>query len=866
MTKKIRREDYQPPIFLIPKVCLELIIRENEVEVTSTLDVEINMEHESLEYPSLILNGEDIRLISVELEGVNPLKFVATRKTLTIPFIPKKIARKFTLRIITTCSPLANLEYKGLFISDGILASHCEPEGFRRITYFLDRPDVLSIFTVSIEASKSKYPVMLASGTLLERQDVRYDTHRITWHDPFPKSCYLFAIVVGKLFCKERVITALNGNKIILQFWANELDIKDVGYALDCLHNAIQWEEKKYGLVLDLDCYKVAAIKNFPVGGMENKGLNIFSSRLICTNKDTTTDMGFLTTEGIVAHEFFHNWTGNRVACRDWFQLSLKEGLTVYRDQEFCSEQADKLSGKVCQRIQVVSAIRAIQFSEDSGSLAHSILPVSYKKIENFYTATTYIKSAEVVRMLSIIIGEVNFSKCLVSFLEKFDGKTATWNDFLDSFEKVSEVNLDDFKRWLYVKGTPRVTIHEKYSHKLMRYELVLEQSGIGRNLLHIPLVSRLVSEDEQVNGDSYSEFLINFKSKKETIVFDGITSKPLLSINRNFSAPIIIEQAVTELELLRKISLDDDGFIKWDSMHQLYSRLILSGNPLSTDALDTLKSVFVDNKFPSEFKAYFFTLPKNEYLYGIALEIDPFFIEHNKLDLYKSIAIYLEQELLYMYSTLTNSNAEFNIDLSSIGDRTLKNKCLEMLLLANSKKYLPLATRQFNDAQNLTDVYGALLPIVKYSCKGYGALLQDFYIKNKSNDKIVDMWISLHATQIPGPKIDVIHNLKGLIESGEFGINSPVRISNLLLTYFYENSLSFHDLGGAGYIFWSEYTLLLDKINPSLSAKIARVLMNWRNLKNSNKLQIEGLLRKMISEFPMSENLQEILSNMLES
>jgi len=865
MTKIIRREDYRQPIFLIPRVAIELFIGEREVQVTSTMEVTLNDEYDHSRNSSLILNGENIRLISVELDGLPAPNVLVKNNTLTISNIPKEIRNKFTVRIKTACNPNNNSQCKGLFISDGVLTSHCEPEGFRRITYFLDRPDILSVYTVTIEARKSDYPIMLAGGNLIERKDFGDHFHRITWHDPQPKSCYLFAVVLGKLFCKEREIIAFNGRKLNIQFWADEVDIKDVDYAFDCLIKAMQWEEKKYSLNFDFDCYKVVAIKNFPVGGMENKGLNIFSSRLVCTNKNTTTDSGFLTTEGIVAHEYFHNWSGNRVSCRDWFQLSLKEGLTVYRDQEFCSDQSDKFSGKVCRRIEIISAIRAIQFSEDSGVLAHSILPVSYKKIENFYSATIYIKSAEVVRMLSIILGEIKFSKCLVSFFEKFDGKTATWDDFFYSFEKVGELDLSIFKRWLYVKRTPKVTIQEKYYPKQMKYELVLEQSGIGSSLLHIPLVSRLIFEDEEINDDSHREFLINLKNKKERIVLKGITKKPLLSINRNFSSPVIIEKAKAEIDLLRTISVDDDGFIKWDSVHQLFSRLIISGEHLSAEVAYALKSIFVDQKFSSEFKAQLFTLPRNEYLYGIAIDVDPFFIEHSKLDLFKSIAINLEEELLLMYLALFKSNPEDKIDLKSIGDRALKNKCLEMLLLANKEKYLHIAVKQFNDGQNLTEVFGALQPIVKYSCKGYEELLHSFYIQNKSIDKVVDMWVSLHAIQIPGPKIDVINNIKKLIQTCEFGINNPLRLNNLLQSYFYENPISFHNPGGAGYIFWSEYTLMLDRMNPSLSAQTAKVLMNWRNFNKPNRLQIEVLLRSMISKSYISENLKEILDKMLE-
>lgn len=865
MTKSIRRQDYQPSIFLIPKVSIELLITEKVVEVTSTLEVVLNQGYNSLKIPSLRLNGENITLISVELDGLPLPTVIVESDTLIIQNIPKKIAKKFTLRIRNFVNLASNKQCTGLFISEGILASHCEPEGFRRITYFLDRPDVLSVYTVSIQGRKSDYPVMLSNGDLLNKEDIGEEFHRITWHDPQPKSCYLFAVVAGNLFCRDREFFSANGRKVMIQFWASQVDIENVDYSSDCLINAMQWEERKYGIDIDLNLYKVVAIKNFPVGGMENKGLNIFNSRLICTNKDTTTDMGFLAAEGIVAHEFFHNWTGNRVAIRDWFQLSLKEGLTVYRDQEFCTDQSKHSSGKSCRRIQVVSAIRAIQFSEDSGSLAHSILPISYKKIENFYSATVYIKSAEIVRMLSIILGDAKFSRCLVYFLKKFDGKSATWDNFFDAFEEISEENLFDLKKWLYVKGTPKIVISDKYIPDQKRYELVLEQSIIGEAVLHIPLLSKLIFDDEEINSDGHEEFLINLKSKRKKIVFEGVIKKPLLSINRNFTSPVIIEQATDEKELLKKFSLDDNEFMKWDSVHQLFSRLILSGDPLNSEVLDGLKAIFVDKNFSSEFKVQFFTLPQNEYLYSMSLEVDPFSIEHQKLDLYKRISINLEKEILSQYLQLINENTEFEIDFKSIGDRAFKNKCLEMLILVNSKKYLSLAISQYHEAKNLTDIYGALKPIVKFSCKGYEDLLQKFYDDNVNSEKIIDMWTSMHAIQLPGPDSDVIRKLNRLISSREFGIANPLRLSNLLLSYFYENPLSFHNPSGDGYVFWSECTLLLDKINPSLSTQIAKVLKNWRYLKNPNRLQIEGLLKAMIAENSTSENLQEILINMLD-
>lgn len=864
MKKSIRREGYRHPIFSIPKVSIELFIGESEIEVTSILEVTLNEGYDSSVNPSLRLDGEDIRLISVELDELPSPKIIVKNDSLTILNIPKNIANKFTLRIKTACTPASNIECKGLFFSDEILTSHCEPEGFRRITYFLDRPDILSVYTVSIEARKKDYPVLLSGGNLLDRRDVGKNFHRITWHDPQPKSCYLFAIAAGKLFSKEREFVADSGRRTKVQFWANKVDIESVDYAFDCLINAMKWEERKYGLDISMDLYKVVAIKNFPVGGMENKGLNIFSSRLVCTNKDTTTDAGFLAAEGIVAHEFFHNWTGNRVAIKDWFQLSLKEGLTVYRDQEFCSEQSADSAGQSCRRIQVVGAIRAIQFLEDSGSLAHSVLPKSYKKIENFYSATTYIKSAEIIRMLSIVLGAVTFSKCLVLFLHEFDGKPASWEDFFNSFEKISQEDLSNFKNWLYAKGTPRITISEKYSSKNQTYELALKQSGVGRDLLHIPLVTRLTFGNGEIGVNFHKDFLINLKTKKEKLVFEGVTKKPFLSINRNFSSPVVIRQAITECELLRRITFDDDLFIKWDSGFQLFSELILSKRDLSSDALHAIKAIFIDENYSCEFKAQFLTLPQNEYLYGMALEVDPFSIEQSKLNVYKSIAIFLEEELLSQYGKSINSNLEINSNNYSIGDRALKNKCLEMLLLVNKERYLPLAVQQYKGAENLTDAYGALHLMVKYSCVGYRKFMQDFYAKNISNEKNIDMWASLHAIQIPTPAIDVINNLKSLIEVDDFGISNPPRLSSILLSYFHENPISFHDPEGRGYLFWAESILMLDKINPSLSAQASRVLMNWKDFKNANKLKIEKLLRMMIGDPSISVNLEEILNNML--
>lgn len=864
MNKSIRRQDYRHSIFSIPKVSIDIFIGENEIEVTSILEVTLNEGYDSPVNPSLRLNGENIRLVSVELEGLPSPKSIVKNDVLIIQNIPKNIASKFTLRIKTACSPTSNMQCNGLFFSEGILTSHCEPEGFRRITYFLDRPDILSVYTVSIEARKTDYPVMLSGGNVVDRRDIGEDFHRITWHDPHPKSCYLFAIAAGKLFCKEGEFTAHSGRKTKIQFWANKVDIENVDYAFNCLINAMKWEEKKYGIDIDMDLYKVVAIRNFPVGGMENKGLNIFSSKLVCTNKKTTTDLGFLAAEGIVAHEFFHNWTGNRVAIKDWFQLSLKEGLTVYRDQEFCSEQSADSAGESCRRIQVVGAIRAIQFLEDSGSLAHSVLPKSYKKIENFYSATTYIKSAEIIRMLSIVLGDVTFSKCLVLFLHKFDGKPASWEDFFDSFEEVSQEDLSNFKNWLYAKGTPKVTISEKYSSKNQTYELALKQSGVGRDLLHIPLVTRLTFGNGKNSGNYHKDFLINLKTKNKKLVFEGITKKPFLSINRNFSSPVVIRQAITECELLRRITFDDDLFIKWDSSFQLFSKLILANRDLSSDVLNAIKTVFIDENYSCEFKAQFLTLPQNEYLYGVAFEIDPFSIEQSKLHVYKSIAIFLEEELLSQYRKLIVSSLEINMNNYSIGDRALKNKCLEMLLLINKEKYSPLAVQQYNGAENLTDAYGALHLMVKYSCVGYRKFLQDFYEKNISYEKNIDMWASLHAIQIPTPEIDVINNLRSLIEVDDFGISNPQRLSGILLSYFHENPISFHDPKGLGYLFWAESILMLDKINPNLSAQASRVLMNWVDFKSANKLKIEKHLRMMISDPSISVNLEEILKNML--
>ena len=863
------RKAYKESNFLITDISLHFFLDPESTIVKSILSV-LPTNIESYMNDSLELQGHNLDLLDIRINGKAHTDFVKTEYLLIIKQLPNNGAGGFILEIDTCCNPKENTYLSGLYISNGMLVTHCEPEGFRRITYFLDRPDVMAKYRVTLEGNKALYPTLLSNGNLITQTDLGNGFHQAIWEDPFPKPSYLFALVAGNLCHINKTIYAPNGQKKLLQVWAVQSDIGNTEHALNSLIHAIEWDQKRFGLELDLERFMIVAVADFNFGAMENKGLNLFNSRLILANPNIATDSTYLAIEGIVAHEYFHNWTGNRITCRDWFQLSLKEGLTVFRDQEFSSDRIQSPTGRALRRIRTVNMLRSVQFLEDAGPMAHPVRPESYQTIDNFYTSTVYNKGAELIRMIHALLGEDGFQKGIALYINRHDGQAVTCDDFVAAMADANDYDLNQFKLWYSQAGTPHVRVTEFYDKNTKQYSLHLKQScatSVGqknKKPFLIPLLIKLIPKGTEINNlIGQTQFLHQLKAREETLFFENINSKPALSINRQFTAPIIIDLEQSEDDLINQLQNDDDAFNRWEASQKINVNLILQGKLPSACLLRTYRSILTNPEIAPEYRALIFTLPSEGYLAQHLQIIDPIKLTRDRLAFAHILAKEFEYEWLGIYH-LMQTTGPYSPEIQAMGKRSLKNLCLSNLLNADCNTYDDLAKMQYELADNLTDRLGSIAPMTLFSTPSAEKCLENFYKENQCADSVVDIWFSLQSLRMPTPTFSILPEIERLSQHPAFSITNPNRVSSLYSAFCYGNSFGFHQVDGSGYDFWSKKVLELDALNPTLAASLARVNLNWKKLIPVHQDLILQNLKRILANSSLSINVREIISKCL--
>jgi len=852
------RSDYKEPAFTIKSVDLDIALIPARTIVVNRMMMQRSAGSQN---QSLVLHGEEQELVSVRINGEIIREYELTPHTLTLHNLPDN----FELSITSANAPDKNTTLMGLYVSNGNFFTQCEAEGFRKITYFLDRPDVMATYQVTLRALKNDFPVLLSNGNLIKQEELGNGWHSAVWQDPFPKPSYLFALVAGKLQAIQRTIKSQSGKEKLLQVWVESKDLDKTEHAMDSLIASIKWDEERFGLELDLDRFMIVAVGDFNMGAMENKGLNIFNTKFVLANPETASDVDYGNVESVVAHEYFHNWTGNRVTCRDWFQLSLKEGLTVFRDQEFSADQMGSESGRAVKRIEDVRLLRQVQFPEDAGPMAHPIRPDSYQEINNFYTVTVYEKGSEVVRMQQTLLGREGFRKGMDLYFKRHDGQAVTCDDFVAAMADANQKDLTQFKRWYSQAGTPRVKVEESFVSGT--YQVTLTQScpatpGQDKKApFHIPLLYRLIGDTPS------SEQLFELTESSQTITVPGLSKKPVLSINRNFSAPIVLDFEQPESELLILLKEDDDAFNRWEAAQKLFMRSILNGKALDSELVSVLRAILRDAALDPAFKDLLFTLPAESYLYEQVSVIDPQAIHQARRQVRGQLATALQDDWLWAYQE-HQTPGSYKPDAKSAGKRSLKNLALHMLADSGYARTDDIAFAQYQSANNMTDQYGALAVLVNFSLGHAQASLSNFHERFKSDALVIDKWFALQATR----QIDlqdtsaVLTNVLALRKHPDFNIKNPNRARSLIHAFCMNNPGAFHQPSAETYQFWAEHVIELNHINPQVAARLARALDRWKQFAPNYQAHMKSALEFISKQTNLSSDVAEVIQKALNS
>ena len=858
-----RRLEYHPPVYTFDQVELDIALNPARTIVKSRIEV---LPGKSFEVGApLVLVGQELEFVSLRINGEAHRHFELTPDFLTIHSLPNEGKDKFILEIICVCVPEKNTSLMGLYVSNGNFFTQCEAEGFRKITYFLDRPDVMARYRVTLRALEAECPVLLSNGNLLKTEKLPNGWHSATWEDPFPKPSYLFALVAGKLECIEETITTSSGAKKLLQIWVEPHDLLKTRHAMDSLIASIHWDEKRFGLELDLERFMIVAVSDFNMGAMENKGLNIFNTKYVLAQAETATDADFANIESVVAHEYFHNWTGNRVTCQDWFQLSLKEGLTVFRDQEFSADQMGSESGRAVKRIEDVRLLRQLQFPEDAGPMAHPIRPDEYQEINNFYTVTVYEKGSEVVRMYQTLLGKVGFRKGMDLYFKRHDGQAVTCDDFLMAMSDANGKDLTQFKNWYSQAATPRVKVREYYDAAKKQYQITLSQTCAPspgqpeKKPFHIPLKMRLITKsNDQV------EQLLELTQASQTWTFDNISERPVLSINRDFSAPINLDFEQSEADLLTLFSSDDDPFNRWEAGQKLAMQMILNHRLPDKLLIQAYRELLADADLDPAFKELALTLPAESYLYEQCASVDPQKIFTARRAFRREVAKQLQLEWAALYQQM-QTPGPFKSDAISAGKRGLKNLALNMLLEANGAVWAPMAANQFQIADNMTDRYAALAALVTHGAKEAKQCLIDFYNHFAKDALVIDKWFGLQSSRPPVDGLETtLRDVKRLREHPAFKLNNPNRVRSVIHSFCANSPASFHQVDGSGYEFWADSVLALDPVNPQIAARLARALDRWRLFAQPYQDQMKTVLERVAASSTLSPDVREVVGKAL--
>ncbi|MBC7567698.1 MAG: aminopeptidase N [Pedobacter sp.] len=812
----------------------------------------------------LILYGQDQAIISVEMDDKLFNGYSVEDNIMTI----MDICERFTLTIRSEIDPASNSALEGLYKSQGTYCTQCEAEGFRRITYFQDRPDVLSTFTVRIEGDKSKYPVLLSNGNLMDTGDLDHGRHFAIWNDPFPKPCYLFALVAGNLLRIEDNFKTMSGRNVALHIYVRSGDELQCGHAMTSLKKAMKWDEEKYGREYELDLFNIVAVNDFNMGAMENTSLNIFNTKLVLAHKETATDSDFTNVERVIAHEYFHNWTGNRVTCRDWFQLSLKEGLTVFRDQEFSSD----MNSPAVHRIDDVDHLRSFQFSEDASPLAHSVQPDNFIEISNFYTATVYEKGAELIRMQHTLLGGEMYRKATDLYFHRYDGHAVTCDDFVQCMADASGRDMTQFFLWYKQAGTPTLSVNSHYNAVDETYTLSLTQSQtdtpgqIDKKPLHIPVAVGLLDCD---GNETHTTRILEMTQPEQNFVFSQVKSRPVPSILRGFSAPVKLTTDLSDDDLRLLQLKDTDGFNKWEAGQTLALR-ILERVMRDSDAniaqfiedFGVILEQSISEKGDKALIARAIKLPAIAVIAQSQEVIDPVTIERARTQILKAIKHRHKDALVNSYE-MNRNTGEFSISSEAMGRRALQNSLLELLTVSNGNGSAARAKAHYDVADNMTDRVGALTCLSNSEQLDRDKVFFDFYQRFKAYPLVVDKWFSLQAS---ANRDEIFGDFEKLLHHPEFNIKNPNRVRAVYSAFAINNPVKFHDPSGQGYFFLRDAIIELNNINPQIAARLIIPFREWRRYTPALQVKIKEALQTILDTPNLSNDVFEVVSKSLQA
>ena len=850
--------DYVSPPYKITNVKLDFQLGET-TSVTSVLSIKRNGEHDE----ALVLDGEKIQLESIRLDNnlINSEQYQLDSKSLTLNNLPDE----FELQIVTTMQPHLNTELSGLYQSSGNFCTQCEAEGFRRITFFPDRPDVLAIYDVTITADKATYPILLSNGNPHSSGENNDDTHWCRWYDPHPKPSYLFALVAGDLLnINDHFVTA-SGNKVILNIYTQAHNIDKCNHAMESLKNSMRWDEEVYGREYDLDIYNIVAVDDFNMGAMENKGLNVFNSKYVLADQNSATDSDYEGIESVIGHEYFHNWSGNRVTCRDWFQLSLKEGFTVFRDQQFSAD----MGSAAVKRIRDVQVLRNYQFKEDAGPMAHPVRPDSYQEINNFYTVTIYEKGAEVIRMLHSLVGVDGFRKGTDLYFDRFDGQAVTTEDFVQSIEQANEIDLNQFRLWYTQSGTPNLKVEQKFDKQNGIVSLDFKQScpptpgQKTKKPFHIPVKLALIDN----HGNQQEEVNIAITESQQSFQFSEFEQAPVVSLLRDFSAPITISFEQSNDELAHLIKFDKNGFSRWEAVQRLSLNLMLpaikSKIAIDTEVYQQLHDalLLLINNAPDDkaILAEMLSLPAATYIAEQCKPIDPLRVHEIRTQVVTRLANDLNEPLLRLYQE-NNIDKEFSLSSQAMASRSLKNTALAYLVSCEKPQYYQLAYEQYNNANNMTDRLAAFAALVHSKYEQAEKVVDDFYAHWQHDTLVLDKWFAMQAT---APKVNTIGTVRSLLKHTSFSIRNPNKVRSLVGA-FTSNLPGFHQADGAGYELLADRIIELNGINPQIAARLVGQFNNWRAYDEPYQSMMSQQLQRINAETDLAKDVREIVSKAL--
>lgn len=867
--------DYRPPPFLVPNIDLRFQLHENNTQIRSKLTVTKSSIAGKNE--PFILNGVNLEFVSIELNGesLGESDYILDDRGLSI-FNPPD---EFELIVCNTINPSKNLALSGMYMSGNILCTQCEAEGFRNITFFPDRPDILSCYTVTIEAAKRNFPVLLSNGELVEHGDVSDGSHFATWHDPHPKPCYLFALVAGELAVLEDEFITCSNRHVKLDFYVTEKHLDKCRHAMDCLKRAMEWDERVYGREYDLNRYMIVAVDHFNMGAMENKGLNIFNSKYVYAKPETATDQDFHAIESVIAHEYFHNWSGNRVTLRDWFQLSLKEGFTIFRDQQFSAD----MGSPAVQRIHDINLVKLHQFREDASPKRHAVQPDSYLTIDNFYNITVYNKGAELIRMLYLLLGPKQYRAATDLYFERYDGCAVTVEEFVECMEEASGLDLRQFRRWYHVVGTPKVRVERHYDRSSRMFHLTFEQippdqtNGKSDKPMHIPIECALLDKTGKrmalaldSNPDKVAdEFLLELTEMKQTFKFTNVNVDPAVSLLRGFSAPILVEDSKADEQLHFILSHDDDAFCRWEAWQRISKAELLqlvadikNGEwPKINETFFSTYSAVLDSALVDPQFSVLLLEPPTEISIAQAMDvIDPSAIHQARKLLIRSIAERFFERFVNLY---LNLHPLPNLSPKAVGERSLRNLFLSMLVELDTEIVHEMAMDQFHHSNNMTDLVAALKALVSSNSPFRETALEAFYKKWKEDSGVIDKWFRIQATVV---RDDTLKNVIRLSSHQSFSFHTPNRVYSLIGAFCHANPYCFHAADGSGYELLKKNVLTIDKYNPQGAAQLADAFSEVHRYDEGRQDAMYQRLDEIASSKSISVNAFEVVDRILKS